>query len=587
MDESLDPRIKTLFHHPVQGREGEGEEESSSRKSGCGVYPADMKVLLKKWYGIPKKDRGSIAMEDEEGREEISGGSFHPRPAPSSSCTSSSIYDIPKKRRRFLDNSNMVENHHLYHQQSRLSSALIPVYSSPPGADNEEELEEGEEEEPQNLVMESHRKSHARESEDIQNNNSSKNPSKQIKEEEQEGDDGIRDGICSWCLHTLDQPRSSQFTMSILDDPTSNKNKIFCSERCFTLYRRAAFKKNKYCDLCKKPTFSTACIQYQTSFEDKLIFCSESCLKTYKFEETSRREKLSNISASSRRVLSDNLLAQSKAIPHQHKKSNKQSRRLQEKSHSQTPIVKIKPDIALKSNENSRKKQQNPRVDQIPPPSSSTNAPHTFHMIPPPSTLRQGHPPFLGMLPEPTNSQPLLPLAALAGALAAASSSARPVIPSVSVPQPSRPSAFQHPPSHPQLLGSSSFPSPITLCPTPFFVPFPIPIPLLIPVPEKSFKGSSFFSGSESNLNEQSPGTSQQMHVHATAATNTTTKVKMESPSPKSEENLPSIKTEYSTLECDNEERRRRKRASSSLVYISDHPNPAHSLNFAPSYERK
>ncbi|CAB4062651.1 unnamed protein product [Lepeophtheirus salmonis] len=525
MDESLDPRIKTLFHHPVQGREGEGEEESSSRKSGCGVYPADMKVLLKKWYGIPKKDRGSIAMEDEEGREEISGGSFHPRPAPSSSCTSSSIYDIPKKRRRFLDNSNMVDNHHLYHQQSRLSSALIPVYSSPPGADNEEELEEGKKKSPQNLVMESHRKSHARESEDIQNNNSSKNPSKQIKEEEQEGDDGIRDGICSWCLHTLDQPRSSQFTMSILDDPTSNKNKYFAQSDASLSIEEPHLKRTNI---------------YQTSFEDKLIFCSESCLKTYKFEETSR--------------------PQSKAIPHQHKKSNKQSRRLQEKSHSQTPIVKIKPDIALKSNENSRKKQQNPRVDQIPPPSSSTNAPHTFHMIPPPSTLRQGHPPFLGMLPEPTNSQPLLPLAALAGALAAASSSARPVIPSVSVPQPSRPSAFQHPPSHPQLLGSSSFPSPITLCPTPFFVPFPIPIPLLIPVPEKSFKGSSFFfSGSESNLNEQSPGT----------------------------KNLPSIKTEYSTLECDNEERRRRKRASSSLVYISDHPNPAHSLNFAPSYERK
>jgi hypothetical protein len=63
--------------------------------------------------------------------------------------------------------------------------------------------------------------------------------------------------------HELIDYFSFQFTMT---EPNSSKTrpsssasskKSFCSERCFSHYRRAAFKKNKACDWCRKKNEGT------------------------------------------------------------------------------------------------------------------------------------------------------------------------------------------------------------------------------------------------------------------------------------------------------------------------------------------
>ena len=51
---------------------------------------------------------------------------------------------------------------------------------------------------------------------------------------------------CSWC-HTAELSDGGGGAAELRDG-----GRAFCSERCFTLSRRAAFKKSKVCDWCRK-----------------------------------------------------------------------------------------------------------------------------------------------------------------------------------------------------------------------------------------------------------------------------------------------------------------------------------------------
>ncbi len=62
--------------------------------------------------------------------------------------------------------------------------------------------------------------------------------------------------LCEMCS----RPGSSQFQLM--------EGKTFCSERCLTLCRRAAFKRNKVCDGCNKSMTNT------TAKENKVLTLS-------------------------------------------------------------------------------------------------------------------------------------------------------------------------------------------------------------------------------------------------------------------------------------------------------------------------
>lgn len=93
---------------------------------------------------------------------------------------------------------------------------------------------------------------------------------------------------CTWC-------RKSDHKQLSLDTPTGTR--IFCSEVCFTQYRRASFKKSKTCDWCKHVRHTVNYVEFQDG-ETQLQFCSEKCLNQYKMsifcKET--QEHLQNMS---------------------------------------------------------------------------------------------------------------------------------------------------------------------------------------------------------------------------------------------------------------------------------------------------
>ena len=66
-------------------------------------------------------------------------------------------------------------------------------------------------------------------------------------QEEREGGEDMRK--CSWCQ----RPGLCPLVESSGGIAGGGKCKAFCSERCFSQYRRAAFKKNRRCDWCHRP----------------------------------------------------------------------------------------------------------------------------------------------------------------------------------------------------------------------------------------------------------------------------------------------------------------------------------------------
>lgn len=54
---------------------------------------------------------------------------------------------------------------------------------------------------------------------------------------------------CAWC-HSP-EAEGSEFSLKTSEEE-EEAQKSFCSERCFTLFRRAAFKKSRVCDWCRK-----------------------------------------------------------------------------------------------------------------------------------------------------------------------------------------------------------------------------------------------------------------------------------------------------------------------------------------------
>ena len=72
-----------------------------------------------------------------------------------------------------------------------------------------------------------------------------------------------RAGPCSIKMHVSDETKPERMEgegKNILRDHHSRQNKhsrekkVFCNERCFSLYRRAAFKKNRRCEWCRRPS---------------------------------------------------------------------------------------------------------------------------------------------------------------------------------------------------------------------------------------------------------------------------------------------------------------------------------------------
>ncbi|KAK2169310.1 hypothetical protein LSH36_11g07000 [Paralvinella palmiformis] len=79
---------------------------------------------------------------------------------------------------------------------------------------------------------------------------------------------------CAWC-----QKRAGEKPLSFeMDDGVM---KVFCTDLCFTLCRRASFKKNKVCDWCKKVKNTVSYVDFQDG-EQQLQFCGEQCLNQYK-----------------------------------------------------------------------------------------------------------------------------------------------------------------------------------------------------------------------------------------------------------------------------------------------------------------
>ena len=68
---------------------------------------------------------------------------------------------------------------------------------------------------------------------------------------------------CNWCqrpgpcsiIMQVSEPIDGDGRKHILKDQRYQRDKkAFCSERCFSLYRRAAFKKNRRCEWCRRPS---------------------------------------------------------------------------------------------------------------------------------------------------------------------------------------------------------------------------------------------------------------------------------------------------------------------------------------------
>ena len=78
---------------------------------------------------------------------------------------------------------------------------------------------------------------------------------------------------CTWC-----QKRAAKSFKSI-DGGTETR--AFCSEVCFTHWRRAFFKRNKVCNWCRHVRHTLSYVDFQDG-DQQLQFCSNKCLNQYK-----------------------------------------------------------------------------------------------------------------------------------------------------------------------------------------------------------------------------------------------------------------------------------------------------------------
>ncbi|XP_025206440.1 sine oculis-binding protein homolog [Melanaphis sacchari] len=85
----------------------------------------------------------------------------------------------------------------------------------------------------------------------------------------------VQQMICGWCDKTL---IAKAFTFRTAE---SDNEKVFCSEQCFSHYRRANFKRNKTCDWCRHLRHTVNCVDFQDG-DHQLQFCSDKCLNQYK-----------------------------------------------------------------------------------------------------------------------------------------------------------------------------------------------------------------------------------------------------------------------------------------------------------------
>ena len=78
---------------------------------------------------------------------------------------------------------------------------------------------------------------------------------------------------CTWCQ----KEEASCFTMTT----ASGSVQSFCTEVCFTLFRRASYKKNRVCDWCKHVRHTVNYVSYKEGMHH-LLFCSDKCMNQYK-----------------------------------------------------------------------------------------------------------------------------------------------------------------------------------------------------------------------------------------------------------------------------------------------------------------
>ncbi|XP_023348973.1 uncharacterized protein LOC111717732 [Eurytemora carolleeae] len=94
-------------------------------------------------------------------------------------------------------------------------------------------------------------------------------------------------GACDWCFRVS----TPQFSLPVSD---GEELKLFCSESCFSHYRRAVFKVGRagagnVCDNCKQVRQDTLVVQDNTR---KMYFCSTTCLNLYREGISSSSENL-------------------------------------------------------------------------------------------------------------------------------------------------------------------------------------------------------------------------------------------------------------------------------------------------------
>lgn len=84
-------------------------------------------------------------------------------------------------------------------------------------------------------------------------------------------------GTCDWCF----QAKPPQFCLPPDSaTTTTTSNKLFCSDQCFSQYRRAIFKQSTECDACKKTIQTTAALETLVG-ELRLHFCDAVCQQAF------------------------------------------------------------------------------------------------------------------------------------------------------------------------------------------------------------------------------------------------------------------------------------------------------------------
>ncbi|XP_050534702.1 sine oculis-binding protein homolog B [Daktulosphaira vitifoliae] len=266
--------------------------------------------------------------------------------------------------------------------------------------------------------------------------------------------------LCGWCDKTI---ASKAFTFCT-NEP--NNEKVFCSEQCFSQYRRANFKRNKTCDWCRHLRHTVNCVDFQDG-DHQLQFCSDKCLNQYKMnifcketqaqlelhphlQNTSMPENLCKSLEPSLPLITPDLWLRDCHSP------PNQSQSPQSSYSPLTPVVTTQLRVSNKlfDRPTRKRKRQTPIEEVTPPPVYShcqNHAPlyYSSPMCQPPA-FSQSHPIGNNSTNTSNNEQP-----------------------------PSQP-----PPTiYPLTMQPSILPPPMILVPYPIMLPIPIPIPIPIPLP--------------------------------------------------------------------------------------------------------